>query len=160
MKKLECEGVHEMKTSELIKRVMEIEGVDDYGQSEEMLCFYASEQNGIVAYASRINKFEISTGYGNFKKLPSFAQELLLDLLCQYAMTPLEEREEPEKYKLKHKLIRVNGYLNYVGDDKELIFSTDTETGDIRTSFTIQEWEVLTEQTWEDLLLQFKAIEV
>ena len=149
-----------MRTSELIKRVMEIEGVDDYGQSEEMLCFYASEQNGIVAYASRINKFEISTGYGNFKKLPSFAQELLLDLLCQYAMTPLEEREEPKEYKLKHKLIRGDGYLNYVGNKKELIFSTDTETRGIRATATIPEWEALTEQTWEELLLQFKAIEV
>lgn len=149
-----------MKTSELIKMVMEIEGVDDYGQSEEMLCFYASEQNGIVAYASRINKFEISTGYGNFKKLPSFAQELLLDLLYQYARTPLEEREEQKKYKLKHKLVKENGYLNYVENNKELTFSTSEERGSFKTSFTIQEWEVLTEQTWEELLLQFKAIEV
>lgn len=149
-----------MKTSELIKRVMEIEGVDDYGQSEEMLCFYASKQNVIVAYVNLIKKFKIATDFGNFSKLPSFSQELLLDLLYQYAMTPLEEREEPKKYKLKHKLIRENGYLNYVESKKELIFSTDTEIRDIRADFTIQEWESLTKQTWEDLLLQFKAIEV
>ena len=82
-----------MKTSELIKRVMEIEGLDDYRQDEEMLCFYASKQGCIVAYANQIKKFGISTDYGNFFKLPSFSQELLLDLLYQYAMTPLEERE-------------------------------------------------------------------
>ena len=150
-----------MKTSELIKRVMEIEGLDDYRQDEEMLCFYASKQGCIVAYANQIKKFGISTDYGNFFKLPSFSQELLLDLLYQYATTPLEEREEPKKYKLKHKLIRGNdGYLNYAGSKKELIFSTEAEVRDIRATATIQEWESLTEQTWEDLLLQFKAIEV
>ena len=147
-----------MKTSELIKRVMEIEGIDDYRQDEGMLCFYASEQNGIVAYANRINKFDISTGYGNFSKLHSLSQELLPDLLYQYAMTPLEEREEPKKYKLRHKLVEF-AYLN-VENKKELAFSTDMEIGYIKTTFTIQEWEVLTEQTWEDLLLQFEAIEV
>ena len=152
-----------MKTSELIKRVMEIEGIDDYRQGEQMLCFYASEQDGVVAYANRINKFEILTGYGNFKKLPSFSQELLLDLLYQYAMTPLEEREEPNKYKLRHKLVKdsyLNYYLGYIKDENELRFSNSHETDSFKTAFTIQEWESLTEQTWEDLLLQFKAIEV
>ena len=148
-----------MKTSELIKRVMEIEGVGDYCQSEEMLTFYESEQEGLVAYANRINKFEISTGYGNFKKLPSFSQELLLDLLYQYAMTPIEEREEPKKYKLRHKLVEY-ALLIYSEERQELDFSTEYETSNFKTAFTIQEWEALTEQTWEDLLLQFKEIEV
>lgn len=75
-------------------------------------------------------------------------------------MTPLEEREEPKKYKLKHKLTIRDGYLNYVENKKELAFSTDLEIGYTKTAFTIKEWESLTEQTWEDLLLQFKAIEV
>ena len=88
-------------------------------------------------------------------------EEELFMLLTEYAKTPLEAREEPKKYKLKHKLIRGNdGYLNYAGSKKELIFSSETEIRDIRATATIQEWESLTEQTWEDLLLQFKAIEV
>ena len=148
-----------MKTSELIKRVMEIEGVDDYQQDEEFLYFYASEQNGVVAYANRINKLEISTGYGNFKKLHSLSQELLFGLLYQYAKTPIEEREEPKKYKLRHKLTK-DEYLNYGENEKELTFSSEDETSNFKTKFTIKEWESLTEQTWEDLLLQFKAIEV
>ena len=150
-----------MKTSELIKKVMEIEGINDYRQEGEMLCFYASKRNEIVAYVNLIKKFKIATDFGNFSKLPSFSQELLLDLFYEYAITPLEEREEPKRYKLKHKLIRGNdGYLNYAGSKKELIFSSETEIRDIRATATIQEWESLTEQTWEDLLLQFKAIEV
>ena len=150
-----------MKTSELIESVMEIEGINDYRQSEEMVCFYASKKDRILAYANKIEKFKIATDFGNFSKLPSFSQELLLDLFYEYAKTPLEEREEPKKYKLKHKLIRGNdGYLNYAGSKKELIFSSETEIRDIRATATIQEWESLTEQTWKDLLLQFKAIEV
>ena len=149
-----------MKTSELIKKAMEIEGINDYRQEGEMLCFYASKRNEIVAYVNLIKKFKIATDFGNFSKLPSFSQELLLDLFYEYAKTPLEEREEPKKYKLKHKLVGDEGYLNYAGSKKELIFSTETEIRDIRATATIQEWESLTEQTWEDLLLQFKAIEV
>ena len=148
-----------MKTTELIKRVMEIECINDYRQSEEMVCFYASKKDRILAYANKIERFKIVTDFGNFSKLPSFSQELLLDLFYEYAKTPLEEREEPKKYKLKHKLIKECGYLN-VENKKELTFSSDREIGYIRTAFTIQEWEALTEQTWEDLLLQFKAIEV
>ena len=152
-----------MRTSELIKRVMEIEGINDCRQDGEMLCLYASKQNEIVAYVNLIKKFKIATDFGNFSKLPSFSQELLLDLLYEYAKTPLEEREEreePKKYKLKHKLVRGGSYLNYHECDKELEFSTARQTDIYKTAFTIQEWEVLTEQTWEDLLLQFKAIEV
>ena len=102
-----------MKTSELIKRVMEIKGIKDYRQDGEMLYFYASKQSRIVAYVNRINKFGVSTSCANFKKLPSFSQELLLDLLYEYAITPLEEREEPNNYKLNHKLVGYL-YLNYI----------------------------------------------
>ena len=149
-----------MKTSELIKKVMEIEGINDYRQGGEMLCFYASKRNEIVAYVNLIKKFKIATDFGNFSKLPSFSQELLLDLFYEYAKTPLEEREESNKYKLKHKLARGYSYLNYDEHCKELRFSTEKQIGVFKTAFTIQEWEALTEQTWEDLLLQFKAIEV
>ena len=149
-----------MKTSELIKKAMEIEGINDYRQEGEMLCFYASKRNEIVAYVNLIKKFKIATDFGNFSKLPSFSQELLLDLFYEYAKTPLEEREESNKYKLKHKLARGYSYLNYDEHCKELRFSTEKQIGVFKTAFTIQEWESLTEQTWEDLLLQFKAIEV
>ena len=150
-----------MRTSELIKRVMEIEGVNDYRQGEENLCFYSSKQGGIVAHANKIKKFELATYCDSFSELSSFAQELLLDLLYQYAITPPEEREEPKRYKLQHKLVE-DAYLNYVKDRrKKLTFSKGIEFLEYaRTIFTIQEWEMLTGQKWVDLLLQFKAIEV
>ena len=114
-----------------------------------------------MADANKIKKFELATYWDSFSELSSFAQELLLDLLYQYAITPLEEREEPKRYKLQHKLVE-DAYLNYVKDRrKKLTFSNGIEFLEYaRTIFTIQEWEMLTGQKWEDLLLQFKAIEV
>ena len=145
-----------MKTSELIKRVMEIDGVNDYLQSEEMLCFYASKQGWKVAYANRIKKFEISTDYGYFSKLCSSSQELLLDLLYQYAMTPLEEREEPKKYYLKYKLTQ--NYLHYYTKSRVFEFhKTNVEVTGVKPLFTSKEWESITGMKWEDLLLQFNA---
>ena len=87
-----------MKTSELIKKAMEIEGINDYRQEGEMLCFYASKRNEIVAYVNLIKKFKIATDFGSFSKLPSFSQELLLDLLYEYAKTPLNERLDEDGY--------------------------------------------------------------
>ena len=86
-----------MRTSELIKRVMEIECINDYRQSEEMVCFYASKKDRILAYANKIERFKIATDFGNFSKLPSFSQELLLDLLYEYAKTPVNERENEDE---------------------------------------------------------------
>ena len=87
-----------MKTSELIKRVMEIEGINDYRQSEEMVCFYASKKDRILAYANKIERFKIATDFGSFSKLPSFSQELLLGLFYEYAITPVNERGNEDGY--------------------------------------------------------------
>ena len=149
-----------MKTSEFIERVYLNKNIIGL-EIEDVECFrLISRRRKTLARVSKNKELEIDTDSNDFSFLPKKEKEDLFSLIIEYAMTPLEEREEPKKYKLKHKLVGVDGYLNYVGNKKELIFSTEAEIGDIRTTFTIQEWESLTEQTWEDLLLQFKEIEV
>lgn len=148
-----------MKTSEFIEKVTALEGVGGFFENEECLYLYSSNHVELVASVDKEERFVLSTIFYDFSELSFFSQGLLLDLLYQYATTPLEEREEPKKYKLRHKLVEF-AYLNYLKRDKELIFSTGEQIGAYETDFTIQEWESLTEQTWEDLLLQFKAIEV
>ena len=143
-----------MKTNELIKRVMEINGVNDYHQGEEILCFYASKPGGIVAHANKIKKFEISTDCGDFSKLCSSSQELLLDLLYQYATTPIEKREEPKRYKLKHRWVK--GCINYYSKGDELFFAGPNETNAYKTAFSIEEWEKITNRKWERLLDEFE----
>lgn len=147
-----------MKTSEFIGKALEINGVESFENDRYIKLRNIS--GGIIAIVGTKETHVLITDYRGFDILSINSKRQLFSLLVEYAKTPLEEREEPKKYKLKHKLIKVDGYLNYVERKKELIFSTDTEIGGIRVAFTIQEWEVLTEQTWEDLLLQFKAIEV
>ena len=149
-----------MKTSEFIERALEVEGVTSQKYSDNWVVIFTGRVGITLAKVCVNETHAFDTSWNGFYELKKQSKDRLLMLIYEYAMTPLEEREEPKKYKLKHKLIRVDGYLNYVENKKELAFSTDIEIGCTRTTFTIQEWEAITEQTWEELLLQFKAIEV
>ena len=149
-----------MRTSEFIEKVTLNKNIIGL-EIEDVECFrLISKRSKTLARVSKSKELEIDTDYNNFSFLPKKEKEDLFSLIIEYAMTPLEEREEPKKYKLKHKLVRGYSYLNYDEDEKELRFSTEKQIGVFKTNFNIQEWETLTGQTWEDLLLQFKAIEV
>ena len=147
-----------MKTSEFIQRVLEIDGVGSHKERGSYVHFITRDGSMLASvFVKGTHAFD--TSWTSFHELKKQSKDRLLTLIYEYAMTPLEKREEPKKYKLRHKLVK-DYYLNYIKDEKEMGFSTGDETWRFKTIFTIQEWEVLTEQTWEDLLLQFKAIEV
>ena len=149
-----------MRTSEFIERVNLNKNIIGL-EIEDVECFrLISKRRKTLARVSKNKELEIDTDSNDFSFLPKKEKEDLFSLIIEYAITPLEDREEPKKYKLKHKLVRGYSYLNYDEDDKELRFSTEKQIGVFKTTFTIREWELLTEQTWEDLLIQFKAIEV
>ena len=151
-----------MKTSELIEKALVIEYVERHEKTDESI-FLLDKRNKPIATVSSTELMEIDTRYDSFNCMDNSSKNEMLGLLCEYAKTPLEEREEPKKYKLRHKLVKdsyLNYYLGYIKDENELRFSNSHETDSFKTALTIQEWELLTEQTWEDLLLQFKAIEV
>lgn len=148
-----------MRTSELIERVLEVEGVVSRKDHDNSVVFIGRDGKILArVFVNETHAFDHA--WHGFYELKKQSKDRLLTLIYEYAMTPLEEREEPKKYKLKHKLAKGYSYLNYGEHDKELRFSTEEQIGVFKTAFTIQEWESLTEQTWEDLLLQFKAIEV
>ena len=147
-----------MKTSEFIEKALKIEGVVRCPETNNTIYIQNSYKHNI-AYVEKSKRFEMVTAVDSDLALNNSGKEELFMLMTEYAKTPIEEREEQKKYKLKHKLVSENGYLN-VENKKVLMFSTNTEIGYIRTTFTIQEWELITGMTWEDLLLQFKAIEV
>ena len=148
-----------MKTIEFIEKALASEYVEQYEITDESILLL-DKRNDPIATVSFTEVMGIDTRYWSFNCMDNSSKNEMLDLLCEYAKTPLEEREESNKYKLKHKLARGYSYLNYDEHCKELRFSTEKQIGVFKTAFTIQEWESLTEQTWEDLLLQFKAIEV
>ena len=153
-----------MKTSEFIEQALEVEGVASHKNCDNRVVVFIGRDGVILVkvYVNETRAFDIF--WTSFHELKKQSKDRLLTLIYKYTTTPIEKREEPKKYKLKHKLVRRCGYLNYYFDcvegENELKFSNSHETGSFKTVFTIQEWEALTEQTWEDLLLQFKAIEV
>ena len=153
-----------MKTSEFIERVLEIDGVASHENRDNCVVVFIGRGGVTLAKVFVDDTHAFDTSWNGFYELKKQSKDRLLTLIYEYTMTPIEKREEPKKYKLKHKLVRRCGYLNYYFDcvegENELKFSNSHETGSFKTVFTIQEWEALTEQTWEDLLLQFKAIEV
>ena len=147
-----------MKTSEFIEKALDFKDIDEHEKLNGSILFY-DNQASLIATVSEKAPMEMSTHYFRFGGMEKYSKLEFLTLLYEYAKTPLEEREEPKKYKLRHKLVEY-ALLNYSEERQELDFSTEYEASNFKTALTIQEWESLTEQTWEDLLLQFKAIEV
>ena len=162
-----------MRTSELIEQALEVDRVVSHENRDNCVVVFIGRCGMILAKVFVNETHAFDTSWKGFYELKKQSKDRLLTLIYEYTVTPLEEREEPKRYKLKHKLIRDDGYLNYVVSlirndgyltyvvsKKELIFSSEEETRRTKSTATIKEWEALTEQTWEDLLLQFKAIEV
>ena len=150
-----------MKTSEFIERALEIEEVAIHENRDNCVVVFIGRGGTTLAKVFVDETHAFDTSWNGFYELKKQSKDRLLTLIYEYAMTPLEEREELKRYKLQHKLVE-DAYLNYVKDRrKKLTFSKGIECLEyVRTIFTIQEWEMLTGQKWEDLLLQFKAIEV
>ena len=113
-----------MRTSELIERVLEVEGVVSRKDHDNSVVFIGRDGEILAnVFVNETHAFDHA--WPGFYELKKQSKDRLLTLIYEYAMTPLEEREEPKKYKLKHKLAKGYSYLNYDEHDKELRFSTE-----------------------------------
>ena len=148
-----------MKTSVFIYEVKRLRGLELKVETYDEMIVVRNRFNEYVLAIDVDELCNVDTRFNGFRTLSDVDKIDLYTLCNRYVTSSVEEREEPKKYKLRHKLVEF-AYLNYSEDRQELDFSTEYETSNFKTKFTIQEWESLTEQTWEDLLLQFKAIEV
>ncbi len=152
-----------MKTSEFIDAVEGLKKMELKVETHDVSIVVKGNFNEYVLVVDTDELYNIDTRFDGFKALSDNDKIKLYELCNKYVVTNIEEREEPKKYKLKHRLVE-DAYLNYFKDyienENRLKFSNSHETSSFKTVLTIQEWESLTEQTWEDLLLQFKAIEV
>ena len=149
-----------MKTDQFIYAVKRLRGLELKVETYDEVIVVRNRIDDLVLLIDGDELCNIDTRCSGFRNLNDVDKIELYKLCNRYVTSSVEEREEPKKYKLKHKLAKVYSYLNYDEGFKELIFSTEKQIGVFKTVFTIQEWESLTEQTWEDLLIQFKAIEV
>ena len=72
--------------------------------------------------------------------------EELFDLAVEYAKTPIDEREEPKKYHLRHKYLTGYGGYNFLKIDKyynDYLLSTNNNSTNYQTEFTQEEIENL-----------------
>ena len=116
------------------------------------ICVYEFEVNNtmqnLLARISPDEIFASTTLMFNFTLLKDDLKEKLFNLVNDYASTPLEEREEQERFFLKFK-IEIGGkyeYLNYYKKEDELTLDNSIETSSFQTLFTDKELEKLKEK--------------
>ena len=118
-----------MKTIELVKKLEKIDGVKIYHQD-----FISLSMNGIkIATVGKI---------GQWLEIETNCPDEVAKILFEYYLTPLEEREEEKKYRLK---VNVNNYqcLNFYTVTKSYIISNLSEAERYITKFTQKEIDAM-----------------
>ena len=150
-----------MKTKEFIKA---IEKLGHYPYEENVIIKVTRSQSIPFVYADVATNHQnvLGTDYFPFIELSKDEQAELLDVLIEYARTPIEEREEEKVYRLRHKWLKENcedgdAYLNFNKRYKMCFLSTDLETTSVTPLGTRAEWEQRTGRTWAQLMQEFDA---
>ena len=129
-----------MKTSELIKKVEEFGNGLSVVLTNETLMLFADNGQTLIC---TVDETIITTQKEIFvvNSLISNA----IELMFEYAKTPLEEREEEKKYRLNlpSGFAKRSGYLNFDKSKDEYFFADRSETCEIQTSFTQQEIDAM-----------------
>lgn len=155
-----------MKTLEFIKAVKKL-GYYPLENNEKIKI--ARPQSVPYVYADVATKYRnvFRTDYFPFTELTSEKQAELLDVLIEYARTPLEEREEEPKCKLRHKWLCLDefgdekAFLNYCAENKNVFNSSEESVEDeILTTGTQAEWKKRTGRTWAQLMNEFDVEEI
>lgn len=134
-----------LTTKDFIKEVKAIGFVAIAGDGY----FIVKDSKGYnVAFVDTTIMYRFDTIYIDFEELSEFDRKRLFDLLVKYASTPLEEREEQERFFLKFK-IEIGGkyeYLNYYKEENVLTLDNSLETSGVQTRFTDKELKELKEK--------------
>ena len=149
-----------MKTKEFIKKV-------------EILGFKINKNNYCdgTNYFVIQNSFDVTMCHVAINKLfemdirfSEYMSETLVDLVVEYAKTPIEDREEEQKFYLKHRWLTEGGFYRYVkhhtkayGKKYELASWTYGDTSDMQ--YTLKEIEEIKKKFDTDLK-DFELIEV
>lgn len=152
-----------MKTKEFIKRVEELGYLvdDSYGYWQIW-----DEENPVIAIVSKIDLFRISTDFVGWYKIKDEDKSKLLDLIVEYANTPVENREEEKKFYLKHRWLMTEfGDTYYLckcyNAVKDISYGIRISyiTHDETWLFTLNEIEEIKEKCDTDLS-EFELVEV
>lgn len=124
-----------MLTKDFVKEVEKL-GFEVGKSMDAILIFYGKGQ---VSYALINERFHLGMIDG-FCDLPEELKEKLYSLMDEYARTPLDEREEEQKYYLKHRKTNISShYLNvFYGEDGHIVES-NMDMVALRSQFTQKE---------------------
>ena len=135
-----------MKTREFIKEVEKLSLEFRITENE----FTISICCGIVqvAYVSKCKIFSADTYYTYFDKLPEELKTKLYNLIDEYTRTPLDEREEPQKYYLRHKWFvgSHRTYLYFNIPENRYHLNGGINTKEIKSQFTQSEIDEIKER--------------
>lgn len=165
-----------MKTNELIEKVKQL-GLET--KCDEHKIEINDKKGRTVCLINRKHCFIFTTDYYVNERFPYSFKEALLEIVCQYASTPIAEREIEPKYKLVLRIVN-----NQVDEEKQLILFWDSrfnriEVGkcgpvkkfvrymkhadnqpykDIHYIFTQKEWEEKLKTSWETITFLYQPI--
>lgn len=102
-----------------------------------------------VSYVCTNVLFSLNTAYFALDDLSEELQEKLYNLIDEYARTPLDEREEPQKYYLRFTALTEIGdcnYLNYCATEETIYLSNRITKIVAQTQFTQKEIDEIKEK--------------
>ncbi|WP_057510419.1 hypothetical protein [Staphylococcus simulans] len=129
-----------MKTKEFIASVENMGFKIEQGLS---IISVKSEMNETLAYVGEECTKSMSTLFRNFMCLADEEKENLFKVIFEYASTPLEDREEPKKYRFRIKYTgKYYDYLNYDSYDEKWYFAGKGIDPYNKNEFTLEELPV------------------
>lgn len=144
-----------MKTKEFIKKV-EALGFEVNNWGDVIRIF---ENDWFVAMVTTNDMYLLNTDFSSYYSLDEEIKKELFDLISEYVKTPIDEREEPKKYYLRHKWVSTETYVNYLIKIKSYVLSNDYQDESVQTRFSMNEIEEIKEKFNTDLS-DFEMIEV
>lgn len=95
-----------MKTKEFIKRV---EGLEFEAENGKEYYFIKDIDGDVIASINKLITFQICTDFNAWDELCDDLKKKLFDIISKYTSTPIDEREEEEKYFYEHRFIKTIG---------------------------------------------------
>ena len=133
-----------LTTKKFIKEAEEL-GFRFLQCTKDIEIYYENRQ---VAYVCWYRRFYVGTTCW-FHDLPEELQEKLFNLLVEYGRTPIDEREDPQKYFLRFAGLVNNGIFNYLNYNLEKDFlrlNDNHQLPTYKTQFTQKEIDEIKEK--------------
>ena len=146
-----------LKTNQFIKEIKSM-GFDVKELHYNLEIYEGNEFT--LAHVSKKEVGVLATDFPNFYSLEHDRKLRLLDLLIEYAKTPIEDRKEEEKYYLRHKGLRNgNNTLNLQINSQKYHISDEFEHPDYKNQFTQSEIDDMPEcykhpAVWEKIKVE------